>query len=805
MPAAPLIVAAVLLSLASASGKAQESSPAAASGGAAAQAAKPGDAGTSTAAGGASGAGGAGGAGSAGASGSASGPASAGQEVRLRLAPSVRVPRPGDQGTVFLRADGIGNTSRTEIEATGNVELRSYHETMTADWLLYDSEREEVWARGNVRIRRGGDTVTGSELRYRRGDATGHFSEPQFTLTEVGGRGTASEFLFAGPDDYKARDATYTSCRADDDSWYVRVGELDIDKERSVGTARNATIVFHGWPILWTPYLDFPLSDENKTGFLAPSFGSSSRRGFEFRLPFYWSIAPNYDATITPRLMTKRGVQLNGQFRYLFPGIQGEANAEYLPNDRITETDRYGLSWRHNQDLGRGFGAYLNLNKVSDDTYFADLGERISVTSQTNLPREGGIGYSSPWLSALARVQRFQTLQDPSAPIVPPYERLPQLLATMTRPDVYGFDLGALAEYVDFRHPTLVNGERTVLYPTASYGVRTPAWFLTGRAGLHMRHYKLDDPTLADDSISLSIPTFSLDAGLAFERDASFWGRDFLQTLEPRAFYVYIPYRSQSQIPAFDTALADLSFAQLFSENRYVGQDRVNDANQITLALTSRLIDERTGAERFRFAIGQRFYFTEQRVTLNEPPRTRTSTDFLLAAGGRISPAWFFDSGLQFNADSTEVERFNALVRYTPAPGRVLGGGYRYVRELIDATGNVSQINQIDLAGQWPLWGNWSGVARWNYSFEDRRVLEGIAGLEYNGDCWALRIVGHRLATTTDNASSSVYVQLELNGLSRLGTNPLDLLRRNIPGYFKINEPLRGMESLGGSIFEPRF
>jgi len=285
------------------------------------------------------------------------------------------------------------------------------------------------------------------------------------------------------------------------------------------------------------------------------------------------------------------------------------------------------------------------------------------------------------------------------------------------------------------------------------------------------------------------VPITSLDTGLIFERDLKLLSKEFTQTLEPRAFYVYIPYRKQDQTPAFDTAIDDFNFSQLFAENRYLGNDRIGDANQLSLALTSRFLDADTGAERLRLAVGQRYYFAQQRVTLNEPPRSANSSDFLAAAEGRISDAWQMSSLLQYNFDVGQVERFNAGVRYTPGAGRVINATWRYTRELVDTNGLTEQIKQVDLSTQWPVSERWTVLARWNYSIPDHKTLEAVAGIEYNGDCWVLRIVGQRLTTTTQTTSNSVFVQLELNGLARVGTSPLELLRRSVPGYVPVNDP----------------
>jgi len=704
------------------------------------------------------------------------------------------------RGALFLRADRLEGTNE-DMTAQGSVELRTREQTVLADWLNYNQERDEVWARGNVVLRQGFDWITGPELKFKRDTETGYFTAPRFNVTEVNARGSASEIRFKGPEHYEASNASYTTCVAPRPDWYLTSDELEIDQSRKVATAHHATVFFKDVPIGYAPWLEFPLSNERKSGFLTPILGSSGTRGFEGAAPYYLNLAPNYDATIVPRFMTKRGLQLGGQFRYLlgdadspFGQAAGEINAEFLPHDRVTDTNRYGMNWKHNEQFTPNLAGFLNLQKVSDDTYFADLADRIAVTSQRILPRDGGIVYSQgPW-QFLARAQSYQTLQDPNAPVTPPYNRLPQLLATLSDTELYGLTWSGFSEYANFTQSALApTGDRVVLYPTAAFNRRGSAWFFTARAGVHMRQYDLDKQTSAtpDKHPSVVVPITSVDAGLIFERDLAIADRSYTQTLEPRAFYVWIPYRQQSQTPAFDTALDDFNFSQLFAENRYLGNDRIGDANQLSIALTSRFLDRDTGAERLRLAIGQRYYFAQQQVTLTEPPRSANSSDFLLGAEGRLTDAWAMSSLLQYNFDAGQVERFNAGVRYTPGAGRVLNATYRYTRDLVvdPTTGIAEKIKQVDLSGQWPVDEHWTLLGRWNYSLLDSKTLEAVAGIEYNGDCWVLRIVGQRLTTTTQTTSNSVFIQLELNGLARVGTSPLELLRRSVPGYVPVNDP----------------
>jgi LPS-assembly protein len=730
------------------------------------------------------------------------------QGRRGTAAPMPKLPPLGsDGGAVFFRADVLEGIADKHVEASGKVELRTRRETVLADWLRYDLDGDEIWGKGNVVLRRGIDWIAGPEARYRRDDETGSFTSPRYFIGENGATGTATELRFNGPGRYEASDASYTTCVAPRNDWYIRMDELEVDKGRMVGTGHGATLHFMGVPIAYTPWLEFPLSGERKSGFLTPVLGSSGLRGFDAATPYYLNLAPNYDATVTPRVMTKRGLQLGGQFRYLMASFEGGMEAEYLNNDHVTGTNRFAMAWKHNQNLGAlvpGLAGYWNLSKVSDDTYFADLSDRVSFTSLTTLPREGGFTYfNGPW-QAILRVQSFQTLQDPTLPsVTPPYNRLPQLYGALQDTDWLGLTFGGRAEYANFSRPVQPTGDRVYAYPTVAWQRQGAAWNFVARTGIHVRHYDLNTAPTAEASLDYAIPITSVEAGLVFERDWSVFGRDYIQTLEPKAFYAYIPYRDQSAAPVFDTAVDDFNFAQLFTANRYLGNDRIGDANDLSLVLLSRLLDPATGAERLRVAVGERIYFQSQRVALTEEPRGVGRSDFLLGAEGRLSDAWALTGLWQYNFDVTQTERLNAGLRYTPAPGRALNGVYRYSRLAADTQG-ASELRQFDVSAQWPLTASWTLLGRWNYSIVDSKTLEAVAGVEYNGDCWVLRLVGQRLTTTSETTSTSVYVQIELNGLARFGTSPLELLRRGVPGYMKTNDPAVSPRDTGSGYF-PEF
>jgi LPS-assembly protein len=716
--------------------------------------------------------------------------------LRLKSSPYLEPPlpnplqtnvEPGTGEAVFLRADRLEGTGQQWVEASGKAELRSRRKTVLADWLHYDIASDEVWAKGDVTVRSGIDWITGPEVKFNRATDIGFFTTPDFHVGENASRGSAKEILFKGPDRYELKDASYTTCVAGDDDWYLRSADVDLDRSRLVGIAHDATVYFKGEPILYAPFLDFPLSNDRKSGFLTSALGSSSSRGFEMSLPYYFNLAPNYDTTLTPRLMTRRGLQVGDQFRYLFPGIAGETNVEVL-QDRVTDTFRYLLAWQHNETFSflPGLSGYLNLEKVSDSSYFTDLSDRLANTSQTNLPREGGFGYSNGPFSTLVRLQAFQTLQDPNNPITPPYWREPQVLVNLNPVDWGALEFAGNGEYVSFHQPTLVNGQRIMLYPTVSWSQRGNAWFVTAKTGLSMTHYDLSETTPEGSHINRVLPITSLDTGLVFERDADYFGRSWTQTLEPRAYYVYIPYRLQSEIPNFDSADDDFNFSQLFTENRYLGNDRIGDTSQLTLAATTRLLDPVSGDERLRVAVGQRYYFEDQQVTLNEPLRTQNTSDVLLTAESRLSDYWTAAGLYQVNLAHPQTDELDFGIRWQPSAGKVINFSYDYIRQQQDD--NNLPLKQFDISGQWPI-GNWSLIGRWNYSLiEPKQTLQGVIGLEYNGGCWVFRVVAQRLVTATQTTSSSVYVQLELNGLARIGTNPIDVLKRNVPGYLTVNE-----------------
>lgn len=751
--------------------------------------------------------------------------APAGAVPQAETAPATQAPPPaapppgGPQEDLptFITADRLSGRVDEVTQAEGNAELRKGDTVIQADRLTHRAAQDEVEAEGNVRVRQGADLMTGPRLRMKVNERVGEFEEPHYAITRptrvplsmpgpestlgvptsapagrerapasatVTGTGHAGKLEFQGEGRYRFVNATYSTCTAEDPDWYAQAEELELDYNAEVAQARHAKIVFKDTPILYSPWLEFSLNNQRKSGFLTPTFGTSTTSGFEAMIPYYWNIAPNMDATIAPRLLTRRGVQLNTEYRYLEHDYTGQVRLEYMPDDRLFGQRRWGYSVQHNHRFPWGLTGMLNLNRVSDATYFRDLSTRVSSTSQSLLLNQGMLHYGGGgWWSATANVQRYQALVDPSLPALDkPYDRMPQLTLTASRPDIHGAAFNFAGEFVAFDHDTKVNGRRLILYPQVSFPWQTPSFYVTPKIGYHATRYDLSQQAAGvPDTINRNVPIFSLDAGVAFEREITWAGRALTQTLEPRVYYLYVPTRDQDDIPVFDTALADLNFATLFSENIFVGGDRIADANQITAAITSRLIEPSSGREVMRAAVGQRLYLKDQEVGLpGQPLRTSKRADILTAVSGEVLPRLYADAGWQYNPRDRRTEKLVLAGRYQPEPLKVLNLSYRYTRDV---------LGQIDASGQWPLRGGWYGVGRYNYSLKESRVIETIGGLEYDGGCWAARFVVQRLATTPSQATTSFFVQLELNGLARLGSNPLDMLKRSVPGYGVINQP----------------
>jgi LPS-assembly protein len=757
--------------------------------------------------------------------GTAAGADSAGIELlALRMDKTFMAMAETDESTpAFVEADHLEGKKENQIEATGNAILRKHGQNITADRLLYFQNTEDVDALGSVVLEQGGSTMSGPHLRLNLDTNIGFMEQPVFYLAENGGRGSADMLHIQDKQHYTLDNAIYTTCPAGNQDWLLKMNGLEIDRDQQIGTAHHAWVEFMDVPILYSPWMDFPLNNQRKSGFLSPMWGSTTKGGYELTLPYYWNIAANRDATIAPRMMEKRGLLLNNEFRYLEKNYGGELHVDVMPSDTLANRSRGRFALKHKQALAAGLDGQINFNHVSDDNYFRDLGDSVNVTSQVHMLQEGVLTYNAGWWNAAMRMQQYQTLQDPLAPVGIPHERLPQLTAS-TQKNYSGANVALTGEYVHFSHPSALNAQRLTIKPSISYPlVSDPAFYLTPKVSLHSTHYMMGANNAAGLSdASRTLPIFSLDSGIAFERDWSIFNNDYLQTLEPRAFYVFVPYTDQNQFPVFDSAQAPFSFAQMLTENRFFGNDRVGDANQLTLVLTSRLLDKVDGTERLKLSLGERFSFETPRVNLVAPTTTTNKSDIVLAASGRATKAWSFDGELQYSPSLSIIHHYNIAARYRPEAGKVLNLGYRFAADTVGAlipgalvpTGNVlvnnviypttngvpyttiggnnytvaaAELRHVDVSGQWPLSNRWHSVGRMNYSFMDDRILEAVAGLEYNDGCWTTRLVAQRFAIGTNQVNRSFFLQLELNDFVKVGSDPLEVFKKSVLGYTKLN------------------
>ena len=676
---------------------------------------------------------------------------------------------------VFLEADHLEGKQANQFEASGNAILRKSGQSIRADRLLFFQDTQDVDAQGAVVLEQKGSTISGPHLKLNLDTNIGTMEQPVFYLAENGGRGSADMLHIQDKQHYSLDKASYTTCPADNQDWLLKMSGLEIDRDLQVGTAYHSWIEFMGTPILYSPWMDFPLGKQRKSGFLSPVFGNTINSGREITLPYYWNIAPNRDATIAPRVMTKRGVLLNNEFRYLQPAYSGEMHLDFLPDDKLAKRNRQHMALQHSQSLAGGLNAYVNLNSVSDDNYFRDLSGTTELTSQSSLLQEIVLNHNAGWWDASARVQRYQSL----IPNNTTYKRLPQLTLN-ARQKYADASLMFAGEYVDFAHPTALNAKRLALNASASYTlINDSAFYLTPKVALRSTYYTIGaNNTGSLPNASRTLPLYSVDSGVALERDWKLFGGDFLHTLEPRAFYVYVPYKNQDTLPNFDSGQAGFDFSQIFSENRFVGNDRVGDANHLTLALTSRLLEQANGRELLKLMVGERFSFKTPQVNLAAPATTTNKSDILLAASMQFTDALIFDSGLQYDPNLSHTQSYNATAHYRSEVGKTLNLGYRF---------NRNTLRQIDVSSQWPLSSHWHGVARWNYSIQDSKTLESIVGLEYNRSCWTFRMVAQRFVVAAQQANTGIFLQLELNDLVSIGDDPLPALKNNVPSYTKLN------------------
>lgn len=682
-----------------------------------------------------------------------------------------------DDVATVISADEAETLDRNTLILHGDIRARQAGQYLRADSATYDRISDRLNAEGNIRYFRQDLAISGDNAEVSLGKDTGVINETSYQLFSRHARGTAESATVESKNVTMLRGVTYTTCDIGDDSWLLRSSTLRLNQESGVGTARNIRLSFKHVPFFYFPYLSFPIDDRRKTGFLPPSYGHSDDNGTEFSLPLYINIAPQFDATLEPRLISKRGTMIKGETRYLNHIGQGQLNLEYLPDDDLADRDRGLLNFRDRSRFTSRLNSSIDIARVSDTEYFRDLGNSLSVSSITHLRQLASLDYQSDLWASSVRTEGYQTVDDTIPKNRRPYQKLPQILFKTTLPEEDGtFNYNLTGEYVDFRHDTRISGSRIDLKPSIEYPLRSPAAFLVPAISLRHTMYDIDGfGTEEATHISRTLPSISMDGGIFLERDSHWGTRPMIHTLEPRLYYLYSPLREQTEIPLFDTALPDFSYSQLFRDNRFSGSDRIGDTSQMTLALTTRFFEKETGKERLRASIGRIFYFRDREVGLNNQVADNRTSDIVAESAASLIPQLTTRIDVRWDQETDEINKGSVQLQYMPNSRSIVNIAYRY----LDPT-----LKQSDISFLWPLGRRWHIIGRRNYSLLDHRALETLAGLEYQSCCWRARIVNRRyvnddLGETREN----LYIQFELKGLTGIGDGLESVLEQGILGY----------------------
>lgn len=733
--------------------------------------------------------------------------------------------RQAEEGGVYLQGQRLRLRPDLDTLVEGHASIRKPGLSIQADRLSFDQSQDVVEAAGQVRMNRPSSLLTGPRLRLQVDSFQGTLSQAAFELHSSGAYGQAASIEFLDDTRVLVRQASYTTCKRKPGpewlpEWVLKATQLTLDEEESSVQAEGVQLRFYDVPVLGIPAVSFPMTTGRRSGLLPPVLGVTTNSGIEVAQPYYFDIAPNRDATLTTHLMSKRGVALDSEFRYLERDYSGLARLNWMPTDRLRNQSRWAWSSQHSGSVDTGLsqvgriGLGLSLNRVSDDDYWRDFPRSGLVLTQRLLPSTGVLSWGRGNLSMSAQIQRWQTLQDVNARITPPYDRAPQIGLRYAQWSAEGLDWSVQADSTRFEanygripNNTAVprNGERSFALAEVSRPWLRPWGFAIPKLQLHATRYQLDQPLASGAySANRTLPTYSIDTGLVFERETQWFGRAITQTLEPRAFYARTPFQDQSFLPVYDSGATDFNLSTIYSENIYVGQDRLADNDALTLGVTSRFFDASNGAEMLRVGMAQRMRFSDQQVVLpGQPAAPSGQSDLLLGAGVRWDDHWALDATVQINNQTDSISRTTLQARYSPSPYRVVNMAYRL---------NQGVSEQVDLGWQWPLgdllgrrdntaesaWtrtpgqglgpDRWYSVGRLNFSMTDQRFVDSLLGLEYDGGCWIGRIAFERNQKTVVAATSRLLFQLEFIGLVRVGASPLESLRNNIPRYQNLRD-----------------
>jgi LPS-assembly protein len=726
------------------------------------------------------------------------------------------------EDSILIEGDTLESILDRKLRATGNASILKGDQSITADFIEYDQISEELYAKGQIKITTPDLELKGTELEMSLAENTGSIANGSFvaninetvsldqtddgsTVTKIKTskfnsqlRGTATKIFLEGEDRKKLEFAKVTTCEVEQNEWFITSTETIIDQSSGNIKAKDAVLSLKGIPIMYSPYVDFSLTSQRKSGWLLPTVGTTTTSGFETSIPYYFNLSPTYDATLTSRYMEQRGLQFNSEFRYMKENFKGTSQIQYLNKDKKSDIEnRYFLDIKHKHTFGNGFTGTIDYEKVknNDNDYFADMSTSIAVTSQVSLRQTAHLDYKKTEelsdIKASLKVQEFQNLGTAS-----PYELKPSfnfsfkkdwednatqslLLQTDTN---FMYDQFSKGDNAKNNIPT---GSRIASTPSVAFPMEASFGFLKPKLIANLRHYDLDDAPTSQKS--LAIPTVSLDSGLYLDRPFKLSGYNYTQTLEPRIFYTYTPYEDQSDIPFFDTSLNQLNTSTIFEENQFSGQDRVMDTNAITTALTTRIIDD-SGYDWMLLTMGQRFYLSDRKVL--EEDRYATSSykgdksDFLVSAKANLTKSLRVSSEYEYNFSEDTTNSFTASGRFRPEPGKVLNASYRMV---LNPSSGIYNVKQYLVSGQWPLSSGWSALGSFNYDIYERQDIESMVGAEYDAGCWSAQMMFHTLQlATSEESTDTFFIMLEIGDLGSFGQGDrkslFDKMNRTVQG-----------------------
>jgi LPS-assembly protein len=682
---------------------------------------------------------------------------------------------PREAAETDIQSDDMNLEKEKETVFQGNVTLTHADQWMNTDKLTYTHENEQFVTEGPVKYQDRSVRLTADKASGDQKNDTMTLEGIRYQFSDNLGNGTAIRARMKD-DVGELTEATYSTCPPAQRQWEFAAGDIKVDQKKARGTATNATLKLGGVPVLWLPYISFPTDDQRRSGLLAPTIGNDERNGFDLQVPIYWNIAPNYDATFTPRYMSDRGFMIGSEFRYLTQRSRGIFSGAWLPDDDQTNDSRGIANFQHSTAIDQHWFVNANLNRVSDRRYFNDFGQSLNATSTSLLASQAGIyGRGNHWAASMS----FEYWQIAN-PLFPdgnePYRRLPRLQGEWMVPIQPWFELGVSGEAIRFTHDTLPSASRIDIQPFVRMPFAGNAWYITPEITWRYTRYQLDDNTAIDSSPTRSLPIASLDAGMVFERSMKLGDNNYLQTLEPRLFYLYAPNRDQSNIPIFDTRDLTFDWPAMFRTNRFGGADRQSDANQATVALTTRFYEESTGRERLSASFGRITYFETPQVSLPSSPTVSDSGSAWVAQlDWALSDRWNLGYTQQWDPDQGKTSLSGVRTQVRWDNGGLFNASYRFRK---------NSFEQTDMSFRVPVNRNWNLLGRWNYSISDERTLESLAGFEWKSCCIALRVVGRNYIRTFDSKSNfGLYVELELTGLGSFGRDTEALLDNAILGY----------------------